>query len=436
VALKTLDKFNIKGKRVLLRAAYDITLACEDGKWIVPDDQRIKATLPTIDYLLEQNCSLIIMSWIGRPTPGEIEEKYKLDPVAVKLSDLLGRKVRKLDQTTGTEVEQFVSQMRPGDIVMLENTRFNKGEKEADPELAKKMAKLADFVVYDAFAQAHRVHASTTGILENHRKTCSAGFLMEKELKVLRQILKGAMEPLALVLGGAKISDKIPMIRNIRGKTGMILIGGALSNPFFKAKGFDVGGSLMETVFVDQAKGQSFDPVKIASELLSQTKNDTVPHELIPEKWPNGGPISLAKIQLPLDIVIGKKKTHDSYHDETIRIEKINSRRQLCGKDEAILDTGPVTNYIYSEIVKRARTIFWNGPMGYFEDFNYSQGTKDLARAIADSKGFSIIGGGDTEGVIPKFELENQFGHVSTGGGASLALLAGEKLPVMKYLEE
>lgn len=433
--LKTLDKAQVKGKKVLLRAAYDITLANQDGKWIVPDDQRIKATLPTIKYLLEQDCRIILISWLGRPEPGQIDDKYKMDAVADKLSVLLEKKVKKLDQTVGPEAASNISRMKPKDMLMLENTRFNKGEIEADPELARQMASLADFVVFDAFAQSHRKHASTTGILENHRETCCTGFLMEKELTVLGQILKGTMEPFAVVLGGAKVSDKIAIIRNILDKSAMILIGGALANPFFKAQGFDIGDSLVESVQIDQAKGINFDPVEIARELLAKSKNDTVPYELLPEKWPNSGPIKLSKVQLPIDVITAKIK-NGGFDDETVKIEKVNGRKQFCAKNEAILDIGPYTSYIYGEIIKHARTIFWNGPMGLFEDFNFSQGTKKLAEAIARSKAYSVIGGGDTEAVVTKFDLEGQFGHVSTGGGAALAFLGGEELPVLKYLKE
>ncbi|MEK9165691.1 MAG: phosphoglycerate kinase [Patescibacteria group bacterium] len=433
--LKTLDKTQIKGKKVLLRAAYDITLSNENNKWIVPDDQRIRATLPTIKYLLEQDCRVILMSWLGRPEPGQIEDKYKMDAVANRLSILLEKKVKKLDQTVGPEAASNISKMKSGDILMLENTRFNKGEIEADPELALEMASLADFVVFDAFAQSHRKHASTTGILENHRETCCAGFLMEKELTVLGQILKGTMEPFVVVLGGAKVSDKIAMIRNILDKSAMILIGGALANPFLKAQGFGVGDSLVESAQIDQARGINFDPVEIARELLAKSKNDVVPHELLPEKWPNGGPIKLSKIQLPIDVLTAKRNLNNGFDDETIKIEKVNSRSNLCDPQDSILDIGPRTTDIYSQIVKRARTIFWNGPMGLFENFNFSHGTKKLAEAIAKSKAYSVIGGGDTEAVVTKFDLEGQFGHVSTGGGAALSLLAGEELPVLKYLE-
>jgi len=364
-----------------------------------------------------------------------MDDQFKMDSVAERLSMLLGRKVQKLDQTVGPEVDKIVSKMKPGEIVMLENTRFNAGENEADPALAKQMAATGEFVVYDAFAQSHRVHASTTGILEYHPDSCCAGFLMEKEVKVLGQILAGPMEPFVLILGGAKVSDKIAMIRNVLDRAAIVLIGGALANPFFKAHGLAVGGSIVESSFVDQAKGNSVDPVEVAKELIAKTNGLIVPHELTPGQWPDGEPVALTKVQLPVDIIVGKKRKQGGYDNSSLRIEKINGQKELCAMDEAILDIGPYTAYLYGEIVKRARTIFWNGPMGYFEEFSFSQGTKTVAEAVAASKGFSVIGGGDTEGVVTRFNLENQFGHVSSGGGASLALLAGEEFPVLKYLE-
>ena len=434
--LKTLELAPIAGKRVLLRVGYDITLAKDGGSWVVPDDQRIRATIPTINYLIKKGCSLVIMGgWIGRPQPGVIEEQYKMDPIAKRLSMLIGKEVRKVDATVGAEVDAIVSRMKEGEILMLENTRFLKGEIEADPALARQMARLGECVVFDAFAQAHRMHASTTGILENHPTTSFAGMLMEKEVRVLTQLLKSPLEPFVLVLGGAKVSDKIGMMRNVLDKAAIVLVGGALANPFFKAKGIHIGGSLSESAFVDEAKGKRVDPVEVARAIIEKTKNPPVPLELAPDKWLTGEAFELAKIQLPFDVVVAKKR-EGGFNDETIKIEKVNGRKDLCAENEAILDIGPVTQHIYSQITKRARTIFWNGPMGLFENFDFSSGTKAVAEAIANSNGFSIIGGGDTEVVVTQFHLEGRFGHVSTGGGASLALLAGEEIPVLKYLVE
>lgn len=433
--LKTLDTAPIKGKRVLLRVGYDFTLQKDGGKWEVPDDSRIRATLPTIEYLVEQGCSIVLMSYLGRPKPGIKDEQFSMDAVGRCLSTLLSREVKKLDETVGPEVERAVNALKPGDIILLENTRFNVGETEADPALARAMARLGEYVVFDAFAQAMRVHASTTGILFEHQATSCVGLLMQKELLVLGQILANPMEPFVVVLGGAKVSDKIAMVRNILDKAAMILIGGALAHPFFKAKGMSVGGSLVESAFVDEARGARFDPVMIARDLLEETMATEVPRELVPELWPNNEKMKLSKVQLPFDVVVASKGA-DGFNNETVTIKKVNSITELCSLNEAILDIGPFTASVYGEIIKRGRAIFWNGPMGYYEDFNFQAGTQDVADSIAASKGFSIIGGGDTEAVVAKFNLHGRFGHVSTGGGASLSLLAGERFPVMEYLEE
>ncbi|MBI4359812.1 MAG: phosphoglycerate kinase [Candidatus Jacksonbacteria bacterium] len=433
--LKTLDKSPVAGKRILLRAAYDITLAKEGGQWIVPDDQRIRATLPTINYLLNQGCSIVVMGgWIQRPKPGQREDRFKMDPVARRLSELIRKPIVKLDNTVGPDVDAAIANLKSGDIIMLENTRFNEGEQEADPELARKMARLGEFAVFDAFGQSHRTHASTTGILEYHKQTCAAGFLMEQELLVLQKIVRSPIEPFVVVLGGVKISDKLGMMQNILDRAQMILVGGGLANTFFKAAGYGVGGSLVEGTFVNQAKGGQKDPLSAARAIFQKTRGKEIPHELIPDVWPNGERGTISKLQLPLDVIIGKKNAEGGFANNELIIKKVTGPESLCGDEAAILDIGPVTRALYGEIAKRARTIFWNGPMGLFEDFHFASGTREVAEAIADSNGFSVVGGGDTESVVTKFRLEGRFGHVSTGGGASLELLAGEELSVVPYL--
>lgn len=432
--LKLLNQFPLKNKRILLRVAYDITLKKESGKWIVPDDRRIRETLPTIDYLLERGCSLVLMSWLQRPG-GKVNEDLRLTPVAEKLAELLKRPVVKLNNCVGPEVEQAVSKMKPQDILMLENTRFHPEEEEANPQFAKKIASLGEFLIFDAFAQIHRIHASTTGILKNHQNTSASGFLIKKELDVLLKIRKSPMKPFVVVLGGAKISDKVLMMKKVMKKADIILIGGALANTFLKARGFGVGGSLIESSYVDKAKGEKQDAVKVAKELLDSVVRDKVPPDVVPDIWPNGEKISLYKLQLPIDVVNAPKNGGADFDDNTLKIEKVNGRHDLCTDKEAILDIGPCTIKLFSEIIKKARTIFWNGPMGMFENFNFAHGTQETAEAVAESNGYSVIGGGDTEGVVDKYKMEGKFGHVSTGGGAGLALLGGEKLPVLKYLE-
>lgn len=433
--LKTPKDINIKNKRVLMRVGYDITLAEENGSLTVPDDTRIKATIPTIKYLLERGCSLVFMSWLKRPE-GKVVEKLKMNPIADKLAELLKLPVKKIDNCVGPEVKQATNQMKAGDLLMLENTRFHPEEETAEPSFAKELSKAGEILVYDAFAQSHRVHASTTGILEHHRQTCCAGWLMKKEIDVLSKITKSPMKPFVLILGGVKISDKVETMRYLMKKASMMLIGGALANTFLKARGFGVGGSLVEGTYVNQAKGQKENPLKVARDLLREVNRNEVPEELIPDEWPNGKKISLYRIQLPVDVVCAPKNGKETYTDDTLKIEKVNGRHHLCNDKEAILDIGPYTIKLYQEILKKARTIFWNGPMGMFENFDFSGGTKAVAEAAAASNGYSVIGGGDTEGVVPRFHLDGKFGHVSTGGGASLELLAGLELPVLKYLKK
>lgn len=433
--LKTPKDINIKNKRVLMRVGYDITLAEENGRQIVPDDARIRATLPTVRYLLEHGCSLVFMSWLKRPE-GQVVEKLRMNPIAEKLAELLKLPVKKVSNCVGPEVAQATSRMRAGDLLMLENTRFHPEEETADQAFAKELAKAGEIVVYDAFAQSHRIHASTTGILEYHRQTCCAGWLMKKEIDVLSKITKSPMKPFVLILGGVKISDKVETMRHLMKKTSIMLIGGALANTFLKARGFGVGSSLVEGSYVNQAKGSMEDPVKVAHNLLQQVNRNEVPEDLIPDEWPNGKKISLYRIQLPVDVICAPKNGNETYADDTLKIEKVNGRHNLCNDKEAILDIGPYTVKLYQEILKKARTIFWNGPMGLFENFDFASGTKAVAEAVAASNGYSVIGGGDTEGVVSRFHLDGKFGHVSTGGGASLELLAGLELPVLKYLKK
>jgi len=410
--LKTLKQFNLKNQTVILRAAYDITLKQKKQKWTVPNNARIKATLKTIKFLLKQNCSLIILTWLGRPDPKKPEKKFKLDPIAQELSKLIKKPVKKLNQTVGKQVEQKISNLKPGEIVLLENTRFNPGEKQADAKLSKKMAQLGNFVVFDAFAQAHRVHASTTGLLKNHQKSCCCGFLMEKELTSFNRIIKSPTKPFIIILGGAKVSDKSGLIENLLDKADQILLGGALANPFIKIKNYQIGSSKIESRQVDQGKGIIFEPEKIAKKLLKKSK----------------------KIKLPLDVVIAEKN-NQKFNQKTIQIKELGSDKNICQENQAILDIGPKTIKAYGQILSKAKTIFWNGPMGVFEIPTFAFGTKAIAQKIAKSSAFSVLAGGDTESAIKQFNL-TEFNHVSTGGGASLNLLAGKKLPVLKYLKQ
>lgn len=411
--LNTLTTTDLRGKKVLLRVAYDITLQAAGDQFIVPDDGRIRATVPTINYLLAQDCSIILLSWLGRPTPGLIEEQYKMDPVAAKLAELIGRPVKKLDATVGAQVTEEIAKLRPGDILMLENTRFLVGENEADPQLGAELAALGEYVVWEAFAQGHRVHASTTGLLEHSQGKCCAGLLMEKEVSILQGLLLNPQPPFVLLLGGAKVSDKSGLLYTMISKVEVVLLGGALANPFLKAAGYNIGVSLIESVYVDQAKGTKFDAVAVASELLKDQGD---------------------KIKLPLDVVVASKSADGSFDKNSIRIVEIGQNKDLCVGAEMILDIGPATRKLYESIIAAAGTIFWNGPMGLFENSDFAAGSLAIARAVAASPGFSVVGGGDTEGVVRMAGLSQAYDHLSTGGGASLSFLSGEELPVLKYL--
>lgn len=416
---KTLKDVDLKNKKVILRVAYDISLKEKDGKWIVPNDTRIRATLPTIKYLLDQNCRLILLSWLKRPG-GKVVEKYRMDPVAEKLSEILGQKVLKLNDCVGEEVEKAVEKMKPREIIMLENVRFHPEEENNDPQFAQKLASLGEIVVFDAFAQSHRIHASTVGILKYLPSV--AGFLLEKEIDILSKILKSPKKPLVVVLGGAKISDKVGALKNLMKIADIILIGGALANIFFKAQGIRVAKSLIEDVFVDKAKKEKVDSLAVANQLLLEAKDQKVNLEY---------PKPLDFIQLPLDLVAADKIEEEA---QTKIIDF--SKKEEIPSDWLFLDIGPKTIELFKNIIEKAKTIFWNGPMGYFELEKFALGTREIAQAITSSKALSVIGGGDTEKVVKMFNLEGQFDFVSTGGGASLEFLSGQPLPAVEALPD
>ncbi|MFA6271968.1 MAG: phosphoglycerate kinase [Patescibacteria group bacterium] len=409
---KTIRDIDVQGKKVLLRVAYDISLKEKDGKWIVPDDSRIKATLPTIEYLLARDCSLVLLSWLKRPE-GKVVEKYRMDPVAEKLAELIKRPVKKLDDCVGPEVEKAVADLKPGEVIMLENVRFHPEEQKEDAEFSKKLASLGDLVVFDAFAQAHRVHSSTTGILKQGKEVV-VGFLMEKELDVLSKMLNNPVRPFTVVLGGAKISDKLETTNNLLALADSILIGGAMANAFLKSQNVDIQSSFIEDVGIDSTKTAA----ESAKELLEKTADKTSFQ---------GGDF----IQLPLDLVAAnsiEKPTESKVIDF--------NKKEILPEKWAYLDIGPQTIEEYRKIISASKTVFWNGPMGLFEEAEFAIGTKEIADAIVDSGATSIVGGGDTEKIVKMFNLEGKFTHVSTGGGASLEFLSGKELPVVGLLPD
>ncbi len=379
---KTIRDLDFKGKKVLVRVDFNVPI--KDG--VVSDDTRIKAALPTIQYLLDQGAAVILCSHLGRPKEGP-DPQFSMKPTADHLSKLLGKPVAFAEDCVGPVAEQAANQLKPGEVLVLENTRFHKGETKNDPEMARQLAALADVYVNDAFGSAHRAHASTEGVAR--LLPAVAGFLMEKEIQYLGQAIANPEKPFVAILGGAKISDKIGVIRNLLTKADQVLIGGGMANTFFKAQGYPVGDSLVEDEALDVAK-----------ELLAEGNT---------------------KLHLPVDVVIA-----DSFEDgaqkKTISMGPIPDGWR-------IMDIGPETVAAFRKVILPAGTIVWNGPMGVFEFPNFAQGTFEIAKAVAECKGTTIVGGGDSVSAVKKSGVADQITHISTGGGASLEMLEGLVLP-------
>ena len=386
---KTVKDVDLKNKKVLVRVDFNVPL--KDG--VVGDDTRIQAALPTIKYLLEQNAAVILCSHLGRPKSAE-DMQYSMKPVADYLDNLLPQSVRFASDCIGPVAEQAARALKPGEVLVLENTRFHPEEKKNDPEMSKQLASLADIYVNDAFGSAHRAHASTVGVTEY--LPAVAGFLLEKEIKYLGQAISDPERPFVAILGGAKISDKIGVIRNLLSKADQILIGGGMANTFFKAQGYPVADSLVEEEALETAR-----------ELL----------EL-------GG----RKLRLPVDVVIASAFDADAEH-KLMNVGPIPDGWR-------ILDIGPDTVNNYSKVISEAGTVVWNGPMGVFEFPNFAKGTFGIAHAVADSKAISIIGGGESVAAIKQSGLAEKITHISTGGGASLEMLEGIMLPGLAALQD
>jgi len=386
---RTIENIDVKGKKVLVRVDFNVPLS--DGA--ITDDTRIKAALPTLKYLIENGAALILCSHLGRPK-GEKNPDFSLKPAADRLGELLGKKVRFLNDCLGEEVKREVEKLIPGDVIVLENTRFYAGEKKNDPEMAKELASFAEVFVNDAFGTAHRAHASTVGVTEYLPSV--AGFLLEKEIQFLDKTIENPNHPFVAILGGAKVSDKIGVIKNLLGKADKVLIGGGMANTFFKAKGLEIGDSLVEDEALDTAR-----------ELITAGGENLV---------------------LPIDVVIANAFDNNA--------EKKNQVVGDVPDGWRILDIGPQTIEKFSKIVESAATVVWNGPMGVFEMPSFSKGTFEVANAIANSNAISIIGGGDSAAAINQSGLSNKITHISTGGGASLEMLEGIKLPGLMALDD
>lgn len=374
----------IGGKRVLMRVDFNVPM--KEGR--ITDDSRIRATLPTIKYILEKNAILILMSHLGRPD-GKVVDKYSLKPVAVRLSELLGKPVKMMNDCIGPDVDDAISKAKPGDVILLENLRFYPGEEENNEDFAKSLARHGDIYVNDAFGTAHRAHASTAGVAKF--LPAVAGFLMEKEIEYLGKALESPRKPFVAVLGGAKVSDKIGVIRNLLTKVDAILIGGGMAFTFLKVQGCGIGNSLLD------------EREDLASSILTEAKARKV------------------EIKLPADIVMAEKI------EDRVPYKVVSAKNIPDGWIG--VDIGPQTIEEFSKVIKTAKTILWNGPMGVFEITPFSKGTEGVARAIAESKATSIVGGGDSVAAVEKFELASKMSHISTGGGASLEFLEGKVLP-------
>ncbi len=391
---KTVQEIDVKGKRVLMRVDFNVPRDKETGE--ITDDTRIRAALPTINYLLDHDAKVILMSHLGRPK-GQVDESMRLDKVGVRLGELLGRPVRKLDEAVGPEVEQAVAQMRSGEVVLLENVRFYPGEEKNDPAFSAQLAQLGDIYVNDAFGTAHRAHCSTEGV--GHLLPSVAGFLMKKEISALGSALNRPKRPFVAIIGGAKVSDKIGVIRNLMERVDTLIIGGGMANTFLEAQGYAMGKSLVEK-----------DKIEMAASLLKEAQ----------EKG--------KKVLLPVDLVIAAAIDQP----ETAQQVKVGE----VPTDKMALDIGAETIKLYQAAVAEAKTIIWNGPMGVFEVDAFAQGTNQVAAAVAHSGANSIVGGGDSVAAVAKAGLEEQITHISTGGGASLEFLEGKLLPGIQVLLE
>ena len=386
---KSITDIDVKGKRVLVRVDYNVPI--KDDK--VVDDTRIVAAMPTLNYLLDHGAAVILFSHLGRPKGGP-DPKFSLRPVAAHLSGLLGKPVAFANDCVGPVAEAAARALHPGEVLVLENTRFHPEEEENDPELAKKMASLADIYVNDAFGSAHRAHASTEGVA--HFLPAVAGFLMEKEIQYLGQAIDKPKRPFIAILGGAKISDKIGVIRNLLTKADQILIGGGMANTFFKAQGYPVGDSLCEDEALDTAR-----------QLLKSGNTH---------------------LRLPVDVVIADR------YDAEAEMKVMPMGPVPDGW--RILDIGPATVVNFGKTIGKAGTIVWNGPMGVFEFPRFADGTIGVAKAVASSKAVSIVGGGDSVSAINQAGLADRITHISTGGGASLEMLEGITLPGLAALQD
>lgn len=393
MAKKTIEDIQVSGKKVLVRCDFNVPL---DADKHITDENRIQGALPTIEYLIKQGARVILCSHLGRPK-GEVNMKYSLAPVAERLSKLLRKDVKLAADVIGPSAKALAASLQDGDVMLLENLRFHKEEEKNDPAFAKELASLAEVYVNDAFGTAHRAHASTEGVA--HYLPAVAGYLIQKELDVMGKALDNPDRPFVAILGGAKVSDKIGVINNLLDKVDVLIIGGGMAYTFQKALGGNIGNSLLEV-----------DKVDLAKQLLAKAAAKGV------------------RLMLPMDNEAG-----NSFSNEALRIT-VHSQDIPDGFEG--MDIGPNTQVIFAAEIARAKTVIWNGPMGVFEFDNFAEGTRAIAKAMAECKGVTIIGGGDSAAAVEQMGFAKKMTHVSTGGGASLEFLEGIELPGVSALND
>jgi phosphoglycerate kinase len=394
MAKKTIRDVNLEGKRVLVRVDFNVPLDIKTGA--VTSGNRIKYTMPTIKYLVDHKAKVILCSHLGRPQ-GKVVEELRLKPVADRLSQYINLPVATVSDCIGDEVKKSVANLKNGQILLLENLRFHPEEEANDPDFARSLAALADIYVDDAFGTAHRAHASTVGVAKYIPSFF--GFLMEKEVETLGRILANPEHPFVALLGGAKVSDKIGLIENILDKVELLLVGGGMAVNFLKAKGYEVGLSKLE-----------MDRLDSASKIINHIEQNSV------------------SLFLPVDVVVADNISEQA-KCEVVLVEKISANKY-------VVDIGPKTIDIFSEQMKRCRTVFWNGPMGIYEIAKFANGTKSMAQLLANLDAVTIVGGGSTAEIVEDMNMTDRMTHVSTGGGASLEFLEGKTLPGVAVLQE
>ncbi len=400
--LKTLDSVNLTGKTILYRAPYDIDVKEVNSVLEVVDDMRIRATLTTLQYLLKEKCKIVILTYVGRPD-GKVVEQLRTNPHAKKLSELLNYPVAKVDDCIGPLVDEKISQMKEGDILMLENVRFHSEEMIDDDNFSQELCKGKDYIVFDGFPQAHRIHASTTGI-ERHLPAV-AGFYLQNEVQMLSNLLENPVRPFTIIIGGAKISDKVDAVNNLLNIADKVLIVGAVANVFLKAQGRGLGSSFIEDVFVDEKKRAKQDWVVYAEEIL--------------EKYNN-------KIVCPKDLVIS----------DGVSVKTVNISVESVPEGWMALDIGVKTQNEFSDIILQSKTVFLAGPIGKFEDERFAGGSKAVLVAMKGVKGETIVAGGDTINMANTYGNLENYSHVSLAAGATLEFLAGKTLPALVPLME